>query len=543
MKASNHKFNQNKGTKLSDGEDHSRSHQTWSRRSFLQALGLTGGASMMLGDFPVFAASKTKLGAAISQLENDRILVLIRLKGGNDGLNTIVPLYDYDTYANNRTTIKIEENDVLNLTDDFGLPNYMNSIEPLWEEGQMKVVHGVGYPDQNLSHFRSADIWASASDENVTESSGWLGRHFENIYPDFIVNPPEAPPAIQIGSIGNLIFDGTEGTGYSFSVANPEQLYQVAQNGWLHDVENLPDCYYGEQVGFLRAIANTTFLYANVINDAFTGASNAVEYDDTELGNQLSLVARLIKGGLGTKVYMVTLNGFDTHANQIELHQLLMTDLANTVKNFYDDLTDGGFEQEVLTMTFSEFGRRVEQNGSDGTDHGSSAPVLLFGPALNGSGFVGDHPSLSDLDDSGNMQFSTDFRQVYASVLENWLCIEPDIVDELLLDVFYERLSLGLDCIGVSVEDIAMENFKHQARYLTNGEINIVYTLTRPMSVNIKIYNLMGQSLGTILNERQLSGEHSVPVKQNLGRLSVGQYFYRIILNDKAYSKNFIIAS
>ena len=374
MKSSKHKFSANIGTKLSDGESHNHSHQVWSRRSFLQALGLTGGASMMLGKFPVFASSKTSLTKAISQLENDRVLVLIRLKGGNDGLNTIVPLYDYDTYANNRTTIKIEEADVLNLSDEFGVPNYMNSIEALWEEGQMKVVHGVGYPDQNLSHFRSSDIWASASDSDVVNHSGWLGRHFEDLYPDFIVDPPESPPAIQIGSVGNLMFDGDEGTGYSFSVANPEQLYQVAQNGWLHDVENLPDCYYGEQVGFLRAIANTTFLYANVINDAFLSGSNSVEYDDTELGNQLSLVARLIKGGLGTKVYLVTLNGFDTHANQIELHQSLMTDLANTVSNFYEDITEGGLEQNVLTMTFSEFGRRVEQNASDGTDHGSSAP-------------------------------------------------------------------------------------------------------------------------------------------------------------------------
>lgn len=543
MKSSKHKFSANIGTKLSDGESHNHSHQVWSRRSFLQALGLTGGASMMLGKFPVFASSKTSLTKAISQLENDRVLVLIRLKGGNDGLNTIVPLYDYDTYANNRTTIKIEEADVLNLSDEFGVPNYMNSIEALWEEGQMKVVHGVGYPDQNLSHFRSSDIWASASDSDVVNHSGWLGRHFEDLYPDFIVDPPESPPAIQIGSVGNLMFDGDEGTGYSFSVANPEQLYQVAQNGWLHDVENLPDCYYGEQVGFLRAIANTTFLYANVINDAFLSGSNSVEYDDTELGNQLSLVARLIKGGLGTKVYLVTLNGFDTHANQIELHQSLMTDLANTVSNFYEDITEGGLEQNVLTMTFSEFGRRVEQNASDGTDHGSSAPVLLFGPALNGSAFVGEHPSLSDLDNSGNMQHSTDFRQVYASILENWLCIEADIVDELLLDVYYERLSLGLDCIGVGVDEFAMEKLQHQARYLPNGEINIVYTLPKAMSVNIKIYNLMGQVIATIVNERQLSGEHSVPVKQHTGRLSVGQYIYRIVANDKAYSQKFIVAS
>jgi uncharacterized protein (DUF1501 family) len=537
-----HKFNRSKGSKLSDGKIHVEAHQSWSRRSFLQALGLSGGASMMLGSFPLYASSPTPLGKAISQLENDRILVLIRLKGGNDGLNTIIPINEYDTYANNRETIKIEENNLLELNDDYGIPDYMSSLETMWEDGQMKVVHGVGYPDQNLSHFRSSDIWASASDTDEVVGSGWLGRHFEDEFPDFIITPPDAPPAIQIGSIGNLIFDGSEGTGYSFSVSNPEQLYQIAQNGWLHDVENLPDCYFGDQVGFLRGIANTTFLYANVINEAYTNSTNSVEYADSELGNQLAIVARLIKGGLDTKVYMVTLNGFDTHANQVDLHQSIMTDLADSVSLFYEDLTDGNVAEDVLSMTFSEFGRRVEQNASDGTDHGSSAPVLLFGPALNGSGFVGDHPSLTELDSAGNMEFTTDFRQVYASVLENWLCIEPDTVDELLLDVFYDRLPLGLDCIGVGVDEYALNDFKHQALYDPSGEIYIQYFLDRPMSVNIKVYNLMGQYISTICNERQLNGEKRIAVKANSPKLSVGQYVYRIVVNGKAYSKSFIIS-
>ncbi len=535
-------FNKNIGSKISDGSSHSKAHQTWNRRSFLQALGLSGGASMLLGKLPLHASSATPLGNALDQLENDRILVVVRLKGGNDGLNTIVPMYDYDTYAQNRSTIKIEENAVVDLNTDFAIPDYMDSLEAVWNDGKMKVVHGVGYPDQNLSHFRSSDIWASSSDVSENVDSGFLGRHFENEYPDFLVSPPEVPPAIQIGSIGNLLFDGTDGTGYSFSVANPEQLYQVAQNGWLHDVQDTPDCYYGDQVGFLRGIANTTFLYASVINDAYTSASNDVEYDDMELANQLSIVARLIKGGLGTKVYMVTLNGFDTHANEPEQHQALMTDLANSISNFYEDISNGGFDNDVLTMTISEFGRRVEQNASDGTDHGSSAPVMLFGPALNGNGFVGDHPSLTDLDDAGNMDFTTDFRQVYASVLEHWLCIDADVVDELLLGVVYERLTLGLDCIGVSVDEFAMKDFKHEARYSSGGEIYIHYVLPRAMSINIQIYNIMGQSVAQLINERQLAGEQNIPVKQHSGQLSVGQYIYRITANDKAFSRSFIIA-
>lgn len=542
MNSFQHKFSKNKGSKLSDGKTHNEAHQTWSRRSFLQALGLSGGASMMLGSFPLYASSPTPLGKAISQLENDRILVLIRLKGGNDGLNTIIPLNDYDNYSQNRETIKIAEVDTLSLDSDYGIPDYLSSLENLWDDGQMKVVHGVGYPDQSLSHFRSSDIWASASDSDEVVSSGWLGRYYEEEYPDYLLTPPDAPPAIQIGSIGNLIFDGSEGTGYSFSVANPEQLYQIAQNGWLHDVENLPDCYYGEQVGFLRGIANTTFLYANVINDAYTASENVVEYADSELGNQLSIVARLIKGGLDTKVYLVTLNGFDTHANQLELHESILTDLSDSVKLFYEDLTDGGVENDVLSLTFSEFGRRVEQNASDGTDHGLAAPVMLFGPALNGSAFVGSHPSLTELDENGNMEFTTDFRQIYASVLENWLCIESDTVDELLLNVFYDRLPLGLDCIGVSVDEYAMDDFKHNALYDSSGEIYIQYYLPRPMSVTIKVFNLMGQPISTLVNERQLGGEQRVGVKENTYNLSVGQYIYRIVANGKAYSKSFIIS-
>ena len=527
-----------KGSSIHHGKAHSNEHSAWSRRSFIKSLGLAGGGSMMLGNIPVFAAAESLFSKALAVSDSDRILVLIRLKGGNDGLNTIVPVFDYDTYAINRQTIAIPENQLFTLSDDFGMPDYMSPLESMWGDGKMKVIHGVGYPDQSLSHFRSADIWAAASGADEAIDSGWLGRHFENEYPDFITEPPEFPPAIQIGSLGNQIFDGNDGTSYSFSVANPEQLFEIAKNGWLHDAQNIPDCFYGEQVGFMRGIANATFLYANVINDAYTSSTNDVVYDDMQLSNQLALVARMIKGGMQTKVYLVTLDGFDTHADQTEDQPYLLTDVASAVKNFYDDIAATGMDDKVLSMTFSEFGRRVEQNASDGTDHGSSAPVMMFGPSLNGNGFIGEHPDLNDLDEDGNMHHSTDFRQIYATVLQDWLCLDPVIVDELLLDESFVRLDLGLECQATSVFETSQSNFKHNAIYSTDGEIYIVYELPSETHVNIQLFNVLGQPVSQLVNTRQFVGEHRVGIRVNSGNLSNGQYIYRIVVNGKPYSKS-----
>jgi uncharacterized protein (DUF1501 family) len=396
----------NKAAKIA----HDQEHATWNRRSFIQALGLAGAGSMMLAGTNVSATAPSPLSIALSGSENDNILVIIRLKGGNDGLNTVVPLYDYDTYSNLRPTIRHQENELLSLSPDFAIPNYMSALESVWGEGNMKIIHGVGYPDQNLSHFRSSDIWATADAINI-EPTGWWGRYFEDLYPDYLINPPEAPPAVQIGSIGNLIFEGS-GSNYAFSVANPDQLANIAQTGGLHDVENLPECVYGDQLLFLRAQTNTTFTYAEVINDAYTSSSNEASYIQGTLSDQLAIIARMIKGGLGTKVYMVSLDGFDTHADQVNKQRTLHEDLANSIKHFYEDLASTGYDDKVLGMTISEFGRRPYENGSNGTDHGAASPTFLFGAGLNGNGFVGAHPEInaSAWDNNNNLVPSTDLE-------------------------------------------------------------------------------------------------------------------------------------
>lgn len=288
-------LNSNKDTPKNEKENmHDQEHKKWNRRSFLQALGLVGGGTMMLGSTPLTASRPSPLTVALSQSESDRVLVLIRLKGGNDGLNTIIPIYDYDVYANLRPTLKHELSDLTNLSSDFGIPSFMNNLEPLWGNGAMKVVHGVGYNNGSLSHFSGSDIWAS-TDENDNERTGWLGRYFENLYPDYTVSPPEIPAAVQIGSVGNLIFEGADNN-YAFSAANPQQLENIANNGALYNVTNLPECTYGDHLGFLRSTTNITFNYANIISDAYLSVENSVTYPDNDISRQLANVARMIKG-------------------------------------------------------------------------------------------------------------------------------------------------------------------------------------------------------------------------------------------------------
>ncbi|MBT8305159.1 MAG: DUF1501 domain-containing protein [Bacteroidia bacterium] len=522
---------------LSDAERHSQEHKKWNRRSFLQALGLVGGGTMMLGGSTLTASRPSPLATALSESVSDRILVLIRLDGGNDGLNTIVPIYDYDIYANLRPSIKLPQNSLYNLTPEFGLPDFMSDLQSMWGEGAMKVVHGVGYQDSSLSHFRGSDIWASTVAEQNIET-GWFGRYFENLYPDYIVNPPEIPAAVQIGSIGNLIFEGQDNN-YAFSVANPDQLETIAENGTLHDMTDLPDCVYGEKLQFIRGTTNTTFTYAGSIHDAYSSSTNGYEYLEDRLGRQLSIVSRMIKGNLGTKVYMVTIGGFDTHANQAEQHAYLLNNLANSVKTFFDDLKLTGHDQEVLAMTISEFGRRPDENGSNGTDHGAAAPLMLFGPGIEGNGFVGNHPSLTSLDQFGNLVYNIDFRQVYATVMKEWLCVDASIVNQALLGSNFESIDFGFNCN--EIDDNPVDGFSHLAVYENNRTI-IKFNNPETQHTVVKLYNLIGQEVATLMNELLMSGEHTLDIKEKAQtRLSTGQYIYRISVGTDNYSKSVLV--
>lgn len=530
------------GAALEHGAAHQKDHRQWSRRSFLRDLGLIGSGSMLLANTPITALGASPFSQALSNANTDRILVLIRLKGGNDGLNMIIPISQYGLYQSARPTIRIQEDRVIQLDDRFGMTDSLRPLQSMWDQGAMKVVHSVGYPDQNLSHFRSSDIWASASDSDVEENSGWLGRWLETEFPDFLINPPVDPPAIQIGGSGNLAFLNNEATNMGVVVNNIDQLARIAQDGVLYDPINVPECYYGEQLGYVRSVVNSTFTYAQVINEAYERASNTVEYN-RGLGDQFALIARLIKGGLSTRLYMITLGGFDTHAGQNNIHPRLMSELAQGVTDFYQDLASDGADSNVLCMSISEFGRRIEQNASGGTDHGAASPMLLFGAGLNGNGTIGRGPDLADRDLTGNLPYETDFRSIYSSVLENWLCLSPTSVDQIMGNPFDRIPELGIACQTTSYSNPS-RSVPLEHTILRNGnQYTLRYYLPVGSRVRAELLDMRGRQLKDLSQGWTTPGWHDIRLDLGQLRLPGGLYLLRMQAGRRALVKKVVTSS
>lgn len=531
---------------LLKGEHHDLEHRTWSRRSFLQTLGIAGGAGITMGGFGLSALSAAPLHMALASSDNNRILVLIRLKGGNDGLNMIVPVYDYSRYKNNRPNIAIPQNQLIALGNDqkYAMPQTMNKLKPLWDNGYMKVINSVGYPEHNLSHFTSSDIWNSANEniESDSNKSGWLARYLLDKTPDYLENLPEIPGAIKISSGSSITYQTADRIDLAVNFNTPDKLIEIAEKGFVYDTVNLPDeCYYGEQVGFLRSILNITYKYAPKISEAYSAGTNEVSYSNNELSRQLAIVARLVKGNLGTRLYMVTLDGFDTHENQNISHPRLMADISAAISEFYADLEAGEKANDVLSMTFSEFGRRVRENDG-GTDHGTAAPVMFFCPTLEGNGIFGKDPDLVDLDSVGNLKHDTDFRSIYATILESWLCIDASHVDNILGDV-YERIpGLGLNCLPVyTSEPVFTQHIQHKLRSHADGSYTIEYEISRPGQIDVEVYTIMGQKISTLVHEYQDRGKHqAVFINQHVG-LSSSMYIYVIRSGSASVSGKFLV--
>jgi len=521
-------------------------HEKWSRKAFLQSIGLAGAGSLAFANSSLLFAKESELSAAIQAAENDHILIIIRLFGGNDALNMIVPINQYDTYANARPNLKIATSNLWNLSDDYGMPTYMDSLEPLWGDGQMKIVHSVGYENHSQSHFKGSDIWATAETEG--QENGWLGKYYEYLHPDYLTNPPETPTAIQIGGKKNLTFQGDE-SDYSFAVSSITRLNQIAKNGTNYGIENLPDCTHGDLVKTTRSIANSTYAYSDVIAEAYDKATDYTQgdgYGTDDFASSLALIARLIKGGLGTKVYMLTLNGFDTHASQNNDHPALLENLSKSVSYFYEDLKNAGWADKVLSMGISEFGRRVAENGSEGTDHGTSCPVLFFGDGLKGSGFVGKHASLEagDLVNGRDLKHHTDFRNVYATVLKEWMCVDERIVDDLVLGGSYDTVSLGFECSTGSLSTAEVQDNPFQTEvFYEHKNTYIALNANNTQHVVVKLHSLSGQDLGMLMNEMLYEGNSKqIAVNAAMGySLTQGYYIYSVSSNRTRYSKKLMI--
>ncbi|MFM2395049.1 MAG: hypothetical protein RLZZ546_3032, partial [Bacteroidota bacterium] len=383
---------------------------------------------------------------------------------------------------------------------------------------------------------------ANVNIESSTDKSGWLGRYLENQNPDYLNNLPQVPGAIKINSGSSIAYYNKDKIDLAVNFNSASKLLEISEKGFYFDTTNLPDaCTYGDQIGFLRKIMNLTYQYAPAISKAYKNAENQANYKDNELSRQLAIVARLVKGGLGTKLYMVTLDGFDTHENQNQDHPKLMNYIAESISEFYKDLEIKGVDQNVLTMTFSEFGRRLKEN-TGGTDHGTASPVMMFGPALNGNGFLGEASNLKDLDNNDNLKHHTDFRSLYATILESWLCIHSEDVNELL-NGFYERLPLGIDCNNVSTQQIEKPNamLQHKVFPHTNNAHIIEINLRKPGKVKVEIYSLIGTMIQDLGESYLSEGIHQFHYTNYSTGLYSTMLLYKVNYFGKVYSGKFLV--
>ena len=520
------------GSCLEHGCAHAQDHHRWSRRDFLAGLGLAAGTTVMLGATPVHAMVRSPLLQALQGLSSERILVLVQLEGGNDGLNTIIPVED-DHYYRARPRLAIPKHATLPLTQTLGFHPSLKPLRDLYNDGHMAIVQGVGYDDASLSHFRGTDIWITGTDTNSYLNSGWTGRQLEVAFPQFDTQPPDFPLAVQIGGLSSMLFNGnTHFMGMTLS--NPQVFERIARTGHIYNARDVPSSAYGEEMSFVRRVANDTFRYGVAVQNAASVGVNHVSYpglNQNNLANSLSIVARLIKGSLGARVYHVGLGGFDTHGTQGGVngrHARLLGYLADAVRAFLADL--GALRKHVLVMTFSEFGRRVEQNGSDGTDHGTAAPLFLFGPGTSG-GLFGTGPSLSNLDVHGNLKHGIDFRAVYATILQHWFGFSES-ASEAVLGKAFDPLPLianPTDPVVTHTDSPALPQvFTLHQNYPNpfNAETTISFTLTDSASVKLNVFDLAGRHVRTLMERRQRAGRHEV--RFVAAGLPSGTYVYRL---------------
>jgi uncharacterized protein (DUF1501 family) len=517
------------GAALEHGDAHERDHQLWTRRDFLSATGLLGAGSLLLGNIPVRAFQPTPLLAGLTLGgSNDRILLLIRLDGGNDGLNTVIQRGNQH-YYDLRPTIAIQENQMWALDSAYGMPTQTNALQPLWTEGMMKVLFNVGYPNPNYSHFRSSDIIVTGTGRDEVKTTGWLGRFLDNDYPAFLETPPSVPPALQIGVEANLIFSA-ENANMALAVSSPQEFYQIALTGQLFPLDTLGNTRREQELFYVRQTANAAFRYAETIRAAYDKGKNQVPYPaDNKLAAQMAIIARLIKGNLGTRIFMVDIADFDTHVLQRANQLSLLEQLATSVRAFYDDLAyaNSGLEEKVLGMTFSEFGRTIYENGSKGTDHGAGTHTLLFGGGI-GNGFVGDYQDLSNPDPVQDPVFSVDFRDIYATVLQDWLGNSPELATFVL-----GRPTPTIPGLVPALAPALGDNDKcallgHHQHADLPGVIEIKYAIMQEGDVRLQLLSRSGQVLRTLFSGVKPKGTHIYPFKPAEWHVEPGEYVYRL---------------
>lgn len=554
------------------------------RRDFIRKIPLVAGVPFSLGGVPVklFAEQNTYMRMA-AQSNNDKVLIILQLHGGNDGLNTIIPVEQYDQYYSRRANIAIPAKNsirkmipldgTLDAADQVGLHPDMKSVKELYDQGRVKIIQGVSYKKNNGSHFRGRDIWFMGGGFDDYYSSGWVGRYLQNefspqVYPDDFPNADMKDPlAIEMGSDVSLIFHQEGNIPSSISLGSDpvsfanlvDQLEGFDDEGFDPRgkppaiLENSP---YGKELNWILSLEDKSEEYAQRLLEVYQNApATNIIYPErypfnapggnlrNSLSPQLQLIARLLDGGgagqgVGTKVFLVKLGGFDTHASQVEnydptmgVHAAKLYHISAAMMAFQEDLRARGLEDKVLTVTTSEFGRRISSNGSFGTDHGTGAPLLVFGKGVI-PGVIGTNPDLSP--GEGNVSMQYDYRQVYANILQDWMGVDKNVITD---DIFfgnyidgvnedggnYEKLPIASDTV-TDLDDFISKRFGIQSIYPnpTAELVTVTFYINSKLNINLTIRDVKGRIVKNIVKDNLLPGEHVV--KLNLSDLNTGMF-------------------
>ncbi|WP_269686657.1 DUF1501 domain-containing protein [Flavobacterium lacustre] len=543
------------------------------RRNFIKLTSTASALSLLPTE--VFALFKSA-GMTECPDSSSKKIVLIQFAGANDGLNTIVPINQYDTYATLRPNIKLNNigmtNGIINLDstlalkDQVGLHPSLIGFKNLYDKGFMRIIQGVGYPSQNKSHFKSIDLWLTGGDGTIANNnlvSGWTGRFLENYYTNFLNS--NFPLGIQLGSSDNSLgFHGEIEHGMSLNISGQDLsgFYSVVNGLSGEPPANIPDSEYGNLLQYIINNDTSTNSYAQSISNSFNSGSNSLIYPNTSLSNQLKTVARFISGGLQTKVYLVKVGGFDTHDMQVAAnntthlgnHASLLTQVSDAINTFITDLNNQNMGNDVISVTFSEFGRKAGENASLGTDHGEIAPMFVFGNAIN-PGISGTNINLSEAVSANNYQVRTiqhDNRRVFSTILQDWFGASNQTLD---LTFYNNTTNTGFSNIKIA-DFIKAQNTVNSSCYtdkllsvneFKNTSEVIVYpnptseiiTVNAPNNneiYTILIHSIDGKFIGKYRNPLN-SSQFSI----NVENLPSGFYTLKIETTNGNFSKKVIV--
>ncbi len=562
------------------------------RRNFLKKVGFAAGAPIAFHGVPLkLLGSHEEVQMLAQQSTNDRVLIILQMHGGNDGLNTVIPISNYDEYYSRRANIAIPYkvgnraliplDSTVSSDEQVGLHPDMNDFKHLYDTGKAAVFQGVSYENNNGSHFRGRDIWFMGGGANDYYSSGWIGRYLGAEYAplsypqDFPREEMPDPLALEMGNDVSLLFHQTGNIPTSISLGNNPQgllnrinsldgFNEEVNDEFTVDDRGLPPSFltnspYGREMDWILGLEDKSEEYIKRLAEIYdSAAETSVTYPESYpfnaprgsktngLKSQLALIARLLAGGIKTKVFLVKIGGFDTHADQVEsydptmgVHSALLWHISSSMRAFQSDLQSRGLADKVLTMTMSEFGRRIGSNGSFGSDHGTGGPMMMFGLGVK-PGIYGVNPDMS----GRNVSLQFDYRQIAANVLFEWMGVEKSVIDS---DIFFGDYIDGPNPQGGNFEPLELikEVILSEKEYVSrNYRIEKVYPnpasnytqakifVNNYQDVNVKLIDVNGVTVSQI-NRKVPPGEHTFSFM--LDGLSAGYYFIKAkseMLND-----------